>query len=277
MPFTLLYGLSSLINFLLFYVFKYRRSVVWQNLKRSFPNQSEQALKTIEKQFYEHLSDVFVETIKGLSISKNQLSKRVQFSPKFLKTFAHYAAKKQGVVVVMGHLGNWEWICLASSAVFTQELDGLYHPISNKGFDRLMINLRGRFGANLVDMYALPRLLPRLKTKVTALSFIADQTPSHDNAYWTTFLNQDTAVFLGTERIARKLNWPVLYISIAKPKRGYYTVDCQVISETPTNEPETKITEWHTRALEEDIEKTPHIWLWSHRRWKRQRLLPKSE
>ncbi len=276
LPFTVLYGLSSFIYFLLFYVFKYRRLVVWQNLKRAFPTKTDQDLRVIEKQFYKHLSDVFVETIKALSISKNELSKRVQFSPAFRKTFDEYNEKKQGVVVVMGHLGNWEWSCLAFSLAFKQELDGLYHPLSNKGFDRLMINLRGRFGANLVNMHTLPRQLPGIKAKVTALSFIADQTPSHNNAYWTTFLNQDTAVFSGTERIARKLNWPVVYVSVSKPKRGYYAIACQVMSEVPKNVPETKISEWHTQALEIDIQQTPYIWLWSHRRWKRKREITET-
>lgn len=271
LPFALLYAMSDGVYGLLFYVFKYRRQVVWQNLKRSFPEKSEPDLRVIEKQFYKHLSDIFVETFKALSISKTELQKRVVFSEQFKKTFDTYYQNKQGVVVVMGHVGNWEWSCLAFSAGFKQGIDGLYHPITNKGFDHLMLKLRGRFGARLIDMHRLPRLLPEVKRSCTALSFIADQTPSHNNAYWTSFLNQDTAIFLGTERIAVKLNWPVVYVSVTKPKRGYYNIDCKVLSELPGTLPPGTISEWHTRALEKDIQQAPHLWLWSHRRWKRKR------
>lgn len=271
LPFSLLYILADGIYGLLYYVFKYRRQVVWQNLEKSFPEKSELELRVIEKKFYKHLSDLFVETFKALSISRSELRKRVVFSEKFKKTFDHYYQNQQGSVVVMGHVGNWEWSCLAFSDGFKQGIDGLYHPITNKGFDHLMLKLRSRFGARLIDMHQLPRLLPVLKRSCTALSFIADQTPSHNNAYWTSFLNQDTAVFLGTERIAAKLNWPVIYVSVTKPKRGHYAIDCTVLSEHPDTLAAGTISEWHTRLLEKDIQQTPYLWLWSHRRWKRKR------
>lgn len=241
------------------------------NLERSFPNYKKEQLDSIERKFYRHLSDVIVEMVKSLSISKRGLLNRVSFTPRFTQLFENYYQQKQGVIVVMGHMGNWEWSCLAFSAAFKQELDGLYHPLSNKAFDKLMIQLRGRFGAHLVDMHQFPRLLPSIRKRLTTLSFIADQTPSHQNAHWTNFLNQDTAVFLGTERIAKKLNWPVVYVSVSKTKRGCYEIDGYVLSERPQTMAEGVITELHTKALEKNIIDNPHLWLWSHRRWKRKR------
>ncbi len=273
LPFFVLYGIANGFYGLVFYVFKYRRKIVQQNLKKSFPNYTEEELKKVEKQFYKHLRDLFVETIKAISISRNHLLNRVTFTNKFIELFDAYYEKKQGVVVVLGHTGNWEWTCLAFSARFKQEVDGLYHPISNKGFDKLMYNLRSRFGVTLVDMHVLPRALPGIKKKVTALALIADQTPSHANAYWTNFLNQDTPVFFGTERVAKKLNWPVIYVSAKKIKRGYYDLDACVISEQPNLEKEGLITELHTRELEKDIQSQPAVWLWSHRRWKKTRVV----
>src|ERR1700741_3737764 len=134
-----------------------------------------------------------------------------------------------------------------------------------------MFNLRSRFGSHIIAMKNLPREIPKIKTMVTNIGLIADQTPPPEGAYWTTFLNQDTPVFVGTEKLAKKLNYPVLFFAVKRVKRGYYSIHVTVVSEEAKNIPDGEISERHTRLLEQNIMEQPETWLWSHRRWKHKR------
>ena len=171
----------------------------------------------------------------------------------------------------MGHLGNWEWAGNTFSSVCKQQLYVIYHPLSNKQFNALIYNMRSRFGTKLIAMRETFREMAANREIVSATAFIADQTPSREGAYWTTFLNQDTPVFTGTERIARKLNYPIVYAAIKRLKRGYYEMHAEVLCETPKDTLDGEISELHTKRLEKDIIAQPEVWLWSHRRWKHKR------
>jgi KDO2-lipid IV(A) lauroyltransferase len=271
LPFPIFYLFSDTICFLLYRVIGYRKKVVFENLKNSFPEKSHSELKKIEKDFYQYLCDLFLETIKTLTISRNQAVKRCKFNSKTSEIFDDLAARNQSCIIVMGHYGNWEWAGNSFSLQCKQQLYVIYHPLSNKYFDKLMYDLRTRFGTKLYAMKDTMREMIRNKNEVNATAFIADQTPAPDNAYWTTFMNQDTPVFWGTEKIAQKLNYPVVYITIKKIKRGYYEVDSELLITEPKNTSLGEISELHTRKLESDIISQPSIWLWSHRRWKHRR------
>lgn len=255
---------------MVYYVFGYRKRVVIENLKRSFPEKSEGEIKKITKQFYLHFCDVILETLKLLTISKENFRKRFTYDSTALKTFAHFEEKGQSIIGVMGHCGNWEWGAISYPAYFKHLITGVYHPLSSKNFDALMLKLRSRFGGNITPMNKVYKELLTLRQKntPTLLGLIADQTPPPESAYWTTFLNQDTPVFNGTEKIARKFNYPVVYVPVYKIKRGYYKMSAVVITENPSEMHEGLISELHTRALEKNILEQPYIWLWSHRRWK---------
>jgi KDO2-lipid IV(A) lauroyltransferase len=259
---------SDFIYFLLYRVVGYRKKVVFDNLKNSFPEKSHYELKKIEKDFYRYLCDLFLETIKTLTISRSEAVKRCKFNAKTTLLFNELANKNQSCIIVMGHYGNWEWAGNSFSLQCKQQLYVIYHPLSNKYFDKLMYDLRTRFGTKLYAMKDTMREMIRNKNEVNATAFIADQTPSPDSAYWTTFMNQDTPVFWGTEKIAQKLNYPIVYITIKKIKRGYYEVDSELLINEPKNTSLGEISELHTRKLESDIITQPSIWLWSHRRWK---------
>ncbi len=245
-----------------------------ENLKRSFPEKTEQELKVICRKFYHHLCDVIVETLKLLTISEKNFRRHFEFTPRAVSVLGGYAAKQQSVIGVMGHCGNWEWGIVGHQFYFNQMITGAYHPLSNKNFDELIMKLRThRPTANIVPMNGLLRELLRLKqNKIsTTIGLIADQTPPPESAYWITFLNQDTPVFNGPEKIARKFNYPVVYISVKKKKRGLYELDAHPITEAPNALEEGAITRLHAAALEKNILEQPHIWLWSHRRWKHKR------
>ena len=131
--------------------------------------------------------------------------------------------------------------------------------------------MRTRFGNKLYAMREVMREMIKNRNEINATAFIADQTPPPEGAYWTTFLNQDTPVFVGTEKIAQKLNYPIVYVTVSRPKRGHYLVNAEILVNEPKSTKEGEISELHTRRLEEDIKKQPEIWLWSHRRWKHKR------
>lgn len=186
------------------------------------------------------------------------------------QNFKRFFDKNQSVVCVLGHCGNWEMAVLAHQLYFPNKLSGVYHPLSNKSFDKLMFNLRSRFGANIIAMQHLYKhlLLFKQQNICTTVGLIADQTPPPESAYWTTFLNQDTPVFNGPEKLSKKFNYPLIHLSILKVKRGYYKLETKILAEFPQKMAEGELSELHTRQLEREIIAQPGNWLWSHRRWK---------
>jgi KDO2-lipid IV(A) lauroyltransferase len=209
-----------------------------------------------------------VETIKTLTITKKQAKERCKFNN--LEVFEKYYQQNQHIILVLGHYGNWELAGAGMNAQSAYQLYVIYKPLANKYFNRLIIKMRTRLGNSLIPMKETFRqmLVINKDKKPSAVAFIADQTPAPENAYWTTFLNQETPVFWGTELIARKLNFPIIYTSIKRVKRGYYEIDLEVLEAHPKNTKEGEISEKHTKRLEKDIINCPEIWLWTHRRWK---------
>jgi len=272
LPFWVLYLLSDGLYIIFYYLIGYRKNVVLQNLRNSFPEKSEKEIKVLSKKFYRYFCDLILESLKTLTVSREQVKKHVVFSPASVEIFKKYYENKQSIVLVMGHMGNWELAGAGFSQLITSpQLHILYHPLTNKKFDKLVYHMRTRLGNKLYAMNEALRGMLRDRDKITATAFIADQTPSPEGAYWTTFLHQDTPVFKGTEKLATKLNYPVLYVSVYRPKRGIYTIDLEVLTDNPKNCAENEISEKHTRRLEKDIRIQPEIWLWTHKRWKHKR------
>jgi len=271
LPFPLMYLLSNGVYVLLYYVIGYRKKVVWTNLKNSFPNKSEQEIKRLQKDFYHYLCDLFLETLKLLTVSKETIWKHGQLTTETMDLLAKYAAQNKPIIIAIGHLGNWEWAGAACSIANKQQPYIIYHPLRNKQFDGLVRRIRTKFGAKLITKKDTIREMLAHKGESSATVFVTDQTAAPESAYWTTFLNQDTPVFRGTAKIAQKLNYPIVYAHIERVKRGYYIMHTETLIEEPAKLSEDEITEMHTRRLEKDIIVQPEIWLWSHRRWKHKR------
>ena len=268
LPFAVLYLFSDLLFLILFRCVGYRKKVVLQNLRNAFPGKTDEEINVICKAFYHNLCDFMVETFKILTISKKGILERCKFNPESLAVFSKYADEGKSVIMVMGHMGNWEWAGHPFSLLCRQRLVVLYHPLANKYFDRLMYRMRGRFGTRMIPMKTAFKHMLAHKNELTATVFISDQTPMPENAYWTTFLNQNTPVFKGTEVIAKKMNLPVVYCCVKKVKRGYYEMFTETLVENPAATGDGEISEMHTRRLEQDIIAQPESWLWSHKRWK---------
>ena len=270
LPFGIFYILSDGICFLLYRIIGYRKKVVYANLKNAFPEKTESELKIIEKKFYSYLVDLFMETLKTLTISKKTALERCEMSENAKHIFTELYKSNKPCIIVMGHYGNWEWAGNTFSLVNKQQLYVIYHPLSNTHFDKLMYDMRTRFGSKLYAMKDTMKGMIKNRHEINATAFIADQTPSPENAYWTKFLNQDTPVFWGTEKIAQKLNYTVVYASVNLLKRGFYEINAEILHDNPKDTAEGVISELHTKRLEKDIIAKPECWLWSHRRWKHQ-------
>lgn len=193
-------------------------------------------------------------------------------SPSSIKLINNFNKNNESILLVLGHKGNWEWAGNAFALQAKQPLYVIYHPLENKYFNRLFYKMRTRFGIRLIAMKETFKKIKELENEVNVTAFIADQTPQPQGAYWTQFLNQDTPVFLGTEKIATKLNRRIVYTQVNRIKRGYYQVE---INEQNILDPKDfkkgDLTKAHTHLLEKDIEASPCTWLWTHRRWKHKR------
>jgi Kdo2-lipid IVA lauroyltransferase/acyltransferase len=269
LPFPLLYALSDFTYLILYKIIGYRKQVVFTNLKNAFPDKTEKEIEKIAGSFYHYLCDMTLETLKLLLISKRQLFNRYQI--KNIDTFKTFYENKQNIIMVLGHFGNWEMPSHRFMLENLHQVQVIYRPLSNPYFERLIIKLRSRGGTNAIPMKEAFRTMLRNKDNITATAFVADQTPMPEKAYWTTFLNRDTPVFRGTALIAKKLDWPLIYMSVHRLKRGHYEIRHQLLAEHPAQYTEEQLTEMHVRALEKDIIRQPETWLWSHRRWKHKR------
>jgi KDO2-lipid IV(A) lauroyltransferase len=243
--------------------------MVSMNLQNSFPEKTEDELKRIQRKFYRYFCDLIVETLKSLTISPSTLRKRLSFAD--LSIFQKYYEQKQSFIIVMGHWGNWELGGARFAIEPLHKLNIIYHPLSNKYFDKLVYKMRTRLGNGLYPMKNTLRGMIRDKAEITATAFIADQTPSAKDAHWMEFLNQDTPVFSGTGRIAKMMKYPVVYVSIKRIKRGYYEVSLDELFPNPAEVEPSEIVALFTKKLEQDIREMPEIWLWTHNRWKHKR------
>lgn len=271
LPLPLLYVLSDFLFFIVFHLTGYRKKVVTNNMHNSFPLKSEKEIEILVKKFYRHFCDLIVESIKLLSITQKETIKRCIIPDHSLHLLNQLHAQGKSLILVLGHYGNWELGGLSFSAQINHCSQFIYKPLSNEQFDTMMIRVRTRFGARVLAMQNALREMLKNRNEITATAFIADQTPAPESAYWTQFLNQDTPVFWGTEKIARKLNYPVVFINVKKKKRGFYELTAEMLVENPSSTKDGEITEIHTRRLEKEITQQPEYWLWSHRRWKHRR------
>lgn len=272
LPFPLLYLLSDGLYFILYKILGYRKAIVHKNLKNSFPEKTDQEIKALSKRYYGYLCDLFLETFKTLTISRSEMLRRCTIDPYAVKLFEQFAEKKENLIIVMGHKGNWEWAGNTFSLCCRHQLYVIYHPLENKDFNGLVCKMRTRFGTKLIAMQDTFRDMVRHKQELNATAFIADQAPSPDKAFWMTFLHQDTPVFMGTEKIAQKMKYPIVYVSVHRIKRGFYTLTAELLPAPAAATQEGEITKTHTRRLERDIMDQPETWLWSHRRWKHSRV-----
>lgn len=270
LPLSVLHILSNLLYVLGYRLLSYRKRVVRRNLENAFPDKEPASIRAIEKQFYQHFCDLIVESIRLFSISKTEALSRCRVrNPELLE---YYFRQGKSVIITAGHYNNWEWAAVTVDPQINHQVAGIYAPFANTFMDRKFQQSRQRFGLELIKKKEVKTAFQRNADRRMAYLFGTDQSPTFSKkVYWMTFLNQETAVFYGTEKYARQYNYPVLYGRINKLKRGRYEMAFEVVADEPRTLPEGEVTERHTRLLEADIKAHPQYWLWTHKRWKRKR------
>lgn len=273
LPLWVLYGISDFACWLTHSVIKYRVAVVRRNLRGAFPDKTEAELQAIENGFYKHLGDCIVETVKLLHISERELDRRVEVRGG--EIIDRMAADGRPVILFLGHYGNWEWVQQISRHYSSEILSGeLYRPVRSPLFNRLMQTIRSRFKTQLITQKQAVRTLIGLyrEKRKFIIGFIADQRPNSSNLnHWTTFLQQDTPVAVGGEEIGRHISAHYAYLDIEKPRRGYYRMTVSEL-QPAANMKDYPMTASFLRALEQTILRKPELWLWSHNRWKFERV-----
>jgi KDO2-lipid IV(A) lauroyltransferase len=271
LPFPILYAFSDFFFFIIYYLTPYRKKVVTENLKRSFPDKSDKEIAGIQKKFYRHFCDLIFETLKLFSASQQSISKRIKLlNPEFLDK---YYAKGKSIVLASGHYANWEWPAITLSLHSKFKGSGVYSRLSNKFFDRKLRQTRAAFGTELFTNKEVSDFMEARLDKMYLFGFINDQSPSNPaRGHWATFLNQPTCMLLGAEKNAVKYDLPVVYAAVRKVKRGFFSLEYITVSDNPRAEKEFYITEECQRINEGLIMTEPEWWLWTHRRWKHKHI-----
>ncbi len=268
LSFPLLYKVSDALYFLL-KLSGYRKKVVLTNLKNAFPEKSDEDIKKICSDYYRYLTDLFLETFKTLMMTEKEALERCKFHN--TDWLDKLYAENKSIIIVMGHYGNWEWAGPAFTLSTKFQLNVIYRPLSNPYFEKMMVGMRTKFGTRITPQNLTLREMVAQRKEITATALIADQSATRQDAYCMQFLNQDTVVYEGPEKLAKKFNYPLVFMNIKRVKRGFYEVFPELLFSEPKNAAENEISETFMRRLEKEINFDPVIWLWSHRRWKHKR------
>lgn len=271
LPWSVLYSISTFMYWVIFRGIGYRKTVVWNNLKNSFPEKSDVEIQRISNDFFRFLADMFMESVKAITMPEKDWQKG--FKTINVDVPNAYFDEGISIVTVLGHYGNWEYLVTAYSRDTKHTVLGVYKPLSNPHFEKLLASYRTRYGMVLVPLYDAYDIIKEYtdRGEKVAIMLIGDQTPAADRGYWMDFLHQDTPVFRGAEKLAKQYNFPVLFATLDQTQRGEYAMSFETVFENPQETAEGEITEFHTKKLEKQINAKPHLWLWSHKRWKHQR------
>lgn len=270
LPFWVIYRISDVTFFIIYFIVGYRKQVVFGNIQRSFPEKSTKEVKAIMFKFYWHFCDLIFESIKGFSISSEEAQKRM--GSVNTEIINNYGKQGKDVVLVGGHYGNWELFAVAVGPTINIKPIALFTPLANKFFDHKVKASRSRFGLNLLPSSKIRELMAEKSAEKRMIIFGSDQSPRKgQRAYWMTFLNQETGVQFGAEKFASEHNCAVVYGHIRRLKRGHFQIEYQAICDDASKTTYGEITKTHTRLLEAEIIKEPAYWLWSHKRWKHNR------
>jgi len=271
LPFWFLFILADIFYVLLYYVIRYRRKVVHENLTRSFPEKSTEEIRQITKKYYHHLSDLGIETIKFSHMTEKEINDRIKLNN--AEIFEEYYQQGKSTILLGMHHNNWEWALYFQQCIKSQFLVVYDQLRSNKAMERFLLDSRERFGAKSVVIEQSARVAFSLNQakRPSVLLLLADQTSPANSQIWANFLNQETAFFAGPMKIAVKTNQPVMFFHIRKVGRSRYEAFVYKLVENPSEVEPEQIMLDYVRKMEEIIRAEPEYWLWTHRRWKHKR------
>jgi KDO2-lipid IV(A) lauroyltransferase len=275
LPFRVLYFFSDLAYILVYRIIGYRKSTVRLNMALTLPHLSAAERKKIEKKFYHHFCDTFVEMIKTITISEKELKRRFVFEN--IEMIEEYEKKGKSIILICAHYGSYEWLLIMNRYLTSHKGFGVYKKVNNKYFDKLVRDIRGRFDASLIDTKeTIPVMRDNQKKGVLAYyGFISDQSPKiYRVPYWGMLFGMEVPVHTGAEMLAKKLDMNVMFVKGGKIKRGYYKAEFIPFERTPKDVPNFEITDRFLRLMEQQIIEHPEYYLWTHKRFKHRRNDP---
>lgn len=271
LPFRILYFVSDGLYVLLYYVIGYRKKVVTNNLKLVFPEKPEKEIISIQKKFYKHLCDMFLEMAKTMTISKSELKKRFRIlNPDEFKRLENL---NKSVILMYGHYASWEWSVVLQNYINFKGF-GVYKKLANRYFDNLVRDIRSKYSTQLISTKETISVINQneIDGHKSITAFISDQSPRlTKDVYWSKFMGIETPCFTGAERLAKKLDLTIAYLKVTKINRGYYEAEIITLAENPNQYKDYELTDIFLREVEKQICEAPEYYFWTHKRWKHQR------
>jgi len=271
LPFPLLYLFSDGVYVLVYRVIGYRKKTVRHNIAIALPHLSEKERRIIEKKFYHHLCDMFLEMIKTMTISKAELDKRYTFTN--IEMYLALEQKQKSVAVLMAHYASYEW-AISMNSIINFEGYAIYKKIANKYFDKLVRDIRSKFKATLITNRETIKIIEQnaKKNHLGVYGFASDQSPQLSKTHhWTTFMGIEVPVHTGAEMLAKRFDMNVIFLKTRKVKRGYYEATFEYLADNPKEVPNYEISDAFLRGVEKQILEAPEYYLWTHKRWKHRR------
>ncbi|CAA9201873.1 Lipid A biosynthesis lauroyltransferase [Flavobacterium bizetiae] len=268
LPFRIFYWLSDFVCFIIYRIVGYRRKVVRENLTLTLPHLNKSELKVIEKKFYHHMCDMFMETIKTMSISPEEMNKRFRVTN--LDLVNEYAKKGKSVILVASHYASYEWLLTINPKIDFKGI-AVYKRVANPYFDKLVRKIRSKYDTELVETRkAIPTMAQNQRDGILSMYGLAsDQSPKIDRIFHSMkFMGVEVPVHTGAEMLAKKYDLSVIFVKVKKVARGYYEATFVSIADNPHDYPNFDITEKYLREVEKQIYEAPEFYLWTHKRWK---------
>ncbi|MDG1572869.1 lipid A biosynthesis acyltransferase [Robiginitalea sp. M366] len=268
LPFPLLYALSDGVFLLVYYLVRYRRKVVRENLKLVFPEKPEAERSRIERRFYAHMCDMFLEMIKTMGMTPEEMRRRFTFSN--LELLHRLEDQGKSVMIQFPHYASWEWAIILDSHIRSRGF-GIYQPINHPDFDKLIRDIRGKFGMTLITTKQTREVVAQNRKNgiLATYGILTDQSPMLKKThYWAPFMGIEVPMHTGAELLCKQLDLPAIYLKVTKIKRGYYHGECILLSDNPSAVPDYQITDMFFRETERAIREAPEYYFWTHKRWK---------
>ncbi len=276
LPFRVLYLISDLLFPLVYHIIGYRKKVVRDNLALVFPEKDKSELKTIERKFYRHMCDMFLEMVKTLGISEKELQRRFTFTN--VEVIHELEEKNKSMMTLFPHYASWEWT-IALDSLIQSKGHAIYQPIGNTHFDNLVRSIREKFGTTLISTRETPKTIRtnRLNNVLSIYGILSDQSPQMSRTkHWAEFMGIKVPVHVGAEVLCKKLDIPAVYLKVRKLKRGHYQGTFTLLAENPKELKDYAITEAFLKETEKSIREAPEFYFWTHKRWKHRNKIPKE-
>lgn len=284
LPLRFHYFVGDILSWIAEKLIRYRTDVVWVNISRSFPQMKYKELKKVYKDFYRHLGEIVAETMWFAAATYKRLYDSGIVTVMNPEEINDYFLSTPSMTVLSTHCGNWEMMggflgyrteSGVKVAIDEKHIQVVYkklsNPVSDEIFRRNRVAALEEVGTSCeIESSNILRQTLKQKDERKVYIYPTDQAP-----YWKAgkhpvgeFMHQQTNVMLGSVGVACKLSHSVMYMKMKHVERGRYEMTLIPICRDASEYTPEEIMRKYYDLLEEEINETPHNWLWTHKRWK---------